>query len=68
MNATGRMWRAIEDEVRYLARQDEERESARKKELRSSEESWRVSARLKAEDPFRAVAWSLSAIRGFQLV
>ncbi len=50
------MRRAFEDELRYLARQDEEGESARRKELRSSEESWLVSARLKAENPFRAVA------------
>ncbi len=67
MNATGRMWRAIEDELRYLARQDEEGESARKKELRSSEESWRVSAHLKAEEPFRVVAWLLNAISGWHL-
>ncbi len=65
MNATGRMRRTFEDELRYLARQDEEGESARRKEMRSSEESWLVSARLKAEDPFRAVAWSLNAICGW---
>ncbi len=64
VNATGRMRRAIEDELRYLARQDEEGESARRKDLRSSEEFWRVSAHLKAEDPFKAAAWLLKAISG----
>ncbi|MCP4243402.1 MAG: hypothetical protein GY772_22840 [bacterium] len=48
MNATARMRRAIGDELRYLARQDEEDESARKKELRSPEEFFDVSVHAKA--------------------
>ncbi len=67
MNATGRMRRAIEDELRYLVRQDEEGESARKKELRCSKEFWCGPVHPKAEDPFRAVAWLLNAISSWHL-
>ncbi len=58
---------AIQDTLWYLARRGEEGGSARRKDLRSSEEFWRVSAHRKAEDPFKAVAWSLNAIRGWHL-